>query len=1783
VRVVIDLQSCQNGSRHRGIGRYAMSIAKAMIRVGSVHEFLILLTDRFPNTIESIRKELEGYVPQDKILVCSLFEGTTAADPNNAWRNHAAETLRSAFIARLEPDMVFIPSLFEGFWDDTVVSVDPAPYPTAVTLHDLIPLEEPERYIPARNDQDAYFRRLRDAKRADLLIAISSFVAEEARQRMAADPDRVVVAYNGIDERFRRPVHGSIDRADLMKRMGIARPFIFNTSPLEYRKNLEGLIAAFASMSKAVREAHQLVIAGKMDDYARKYLNGLAKAEGLPADTIVLPGYVSDEDLIALYSECSLFAFPSWSEGFGLPPLEAMACGAPVIVANTTSLPEVVGREDLQADPSKPPEMGAAMERVLTNLSLRNEVVAFGIERSKEFTWERPARIIVAEFERVHLERQAHRAADASLSARPRVAFVCPQMDSMSHVGGRIAGLVSALARVCHVTLIAPRRPTSDQWAVAQVEWRELGWLDWNAARFDQIIYAGDAVGAAEFAHIVAAYPGIYLQLETIGRTFDTTAELPVPIQRDIVANAGIGGIIKAATTRYYADDLRAIVGTSVRQAARKTLEEGSAGLPWLPLAGDREAAARYREAVGVPRRVPLLVAIVARDESAGNCIAVFRAVVASEGDAHFVVHALDEASVENTKSTVLHMQGQIRRAEGDLRSYYRGIFSTADLVLVGSDISPELARRIQADAESLRVKVLFSAELHHDLAGEMKNTLALLRQGGERAAALIAPADPRPIEAWVRSIVSSMATATRHKPAQLELVEKNLCGSVRDRRANSKDVALVSIALSNNLALEREPLFCIDISAYAAPGAIRRLDPSTRQKLLALIQQGNRHVRAVFFNEGKFVVANQFIANLVGLRNFYLSDEILVARPGDQIVGVDFLYSFAQASIPALLDLQTRGAAVLYVAAGDAARAGGNEKVLADIVYAWAEKVAFSITRRVNTSSVAAGRTSSDQRLATIMRAASAAQMPLEILALDGPPDGLFDDATGPSDFVQARVPSALEVAVAGVSNRTGDEAAHSFAALDYTVMGHLLGSYSLAIINRAVASALERALPGHVHYSAYETDPIHHTEGVPADEQPLMIELCERPRPGQDREIVISQHWPIMPPKGQPRLALSLFPWEESHVPAGIVQTLTNGFDAVIAPAQCVTDALSVSGMRLPVATIGQAVDLAPFHDAARHRISRPIRRFLHISSCFPRKGVDVLLKAWAKAFVSDDDVVLVIKTFPNPHNDVEQQLDALRAQHSDMAPVEVINRDAERDEMASFYADADVMVLPSRGEGYNLPALEAMAAGLPLIVTGHGGQRDFCGPDQARMIRFRFARSGSHVTGSHSMWVEPDVDDLVAALREHIDPAEAADVERRRQSALTAAAVEADADAWVNRLNGTVSDLLKPQKLGSPKLGWVSTWEIQCGIAQYSGYLLDRMSADQRKSTTILCDYRTKVPAKLADGALAHTPVWQFIGDKAQEIVEAAREHEVEALVIQHQDGLISWEQLGRIGADPKLEAIASIVVLHNARNLRRVGGEEAAMVIEGLSKMTRVLVHNIDDMNFLLGLGLRRNLGLFPHGAFTPRQTRWPRSIGPSDSPIIGCHGFFFRHKGIDKLIRAAAKLRREWPGLRLRLVNARFPGAEHDHAINECRAIAREVGMEDAIEWHLDFLPVEEIERLLSECDLIALPYSESDDSASGAVRTVMATMVPLVATRVRIFAELDEAAAWANDNDPDELVRTIAPLLKSPAKRREIQAGMNSWLTAHDWQRMATTLEDMVYGLVRQKRLGWGKPRNNVG
>jgi len=232
-----------------------------------------------------------------------------------------------------------------------------------------------------------------------------------------------------------------------------------------------------------------------------------------------------------------------------------------------------------------------------------------------------------------------------------------------------------------------------------------------------------------------------------------------------------------------------------------------------------------------------------------------------------------------------------------------------------------------------------------------------------------------------------------------------------------------------------------------------------------------------------------------------------------------------------------------------------------------------------------------------------------------------------------------------------------------------------------------------------------------------------------------------------------------------------------------------------------------------------------------------------------------------------------------------------------------------------------------------------------------------------------------------------------------------------------------------------------------------------------------------------------------------------------------------------------------------------------------------VHTVGDLNELKRLGLIENVALFPHGALRPSASAPAvRALDGASSPVIGCHGFFFDHKRIDNLIRAGAKLKARWPKLRLRLVNAEFPSPISGEAIIAAKAVAQETGMSSSIDWHTTFLPVGEIQGLLAGCDLLVLPYDETGDSVSGAVRVAMSSQVPTLTTPVKIFSDLGDAVASVPTNAPDRLAEAIETLLASTERRTELQQRMQTWLEIHDWERMVANLEGMVKALAYGKR-----------
>ena len=406
MRIVIDMQGAQTESRFRGIGRYSLSLAQAIVRNRGEHEIILALSGAFPDTIEPIRAAFDGILRQERIRVWNVPGPVRECDPGNDWRREVAMCTREAFLASLLPDVVHISSLFEGYLDDAVTSIGVfAPkIPTVVTLYDLIPLLNPETYLKPNSTYARYYQRkieyLRNAKK---WLAISESAAGEACDALAFHADAVVNISAACDAIFQPMVMSEAEQREFLTRFGITQPFVLYSGGADVRKNLHQLIRAFAFLPSLLRDAYQLVLVGKIPEGEEVRLRQTAKSAGLCEGHLLFTGYVTDTDLARFYNLCTVFVFPSLHEGFGLPVLEAMSCGAAVVGANATSIPEVVGRQDAMFDPHDEVSISQKLAEVLGDAAFRNELVAHGLERARLYSWDESARRAIAVFERIPL------------------------------------------------------------------------------------------------------------------------------------------------------------------------------------------------------------------------------------------------------------------------------------------------------------------------------------------------------------------------------------------------------------------------------------------------------------------------------------------------------------------------------------------------------------------------------------------------------------------------------------------------------------------------------------------------------------------------------------------------------------------------------------------------------------------------------------------------------------------------------------------------------------------------------------------------------------------------------------------------------------------------------------------------------------------------------------------------------------------------------------------------------------------------------------------------------------------------------------------------------------------------------------------------------------------------------------------------------------------------------------------------------------------------------------
>jgi len=1204
MRIVLDLQGAQTESRYRGIGRYTLSLAKAIVRQAEEHEIILTLNGLFPDTIDPIRTVFDGLVSQENILVWQAPSPVREMDPVNTWRRLASERLRESFLASLNPDVLHVNSLFEGYLDDAVTSIGTFTnsLPTAVTIYDLIPLIYPETYLCNPIIKEYYKRKLDHMRRAHLWLAISDSSRREGIDCLGLPEEWVINISSAAGECFHPLDLPSDEKEALFHRYGITKPFVMYTGGVDQRKNLERLFNAYAKLPTTLRSSYQLVLVGKIPEGEKARLHTYTRKNDLAHTEVVYTGYVDDDELVALYNLCELFVFPSWHEGFGLPALEAMACGAPVIGANTTSLPEVIGREDAMFDPYSEDEIASKLYKVLTDSSFRFELQRHGLEQAKLFSW-------------------------------------------------------------------------------------------------------------------------------------------------DLVAKRFLEAVRNVMTLK--ADSL-----------TRSEQHEVS--------------CSRYRKLIG-------------------------------------------------------------------------------NIAEIDSEVLP-------------------------------------------------------------------------------------------------KDNDLINVA-----------------QAIAS----------------------NEELSNVFKNNHKI-------------------------QP---------------------------------------------------------------------------------------------------VWRIEGP----FDS------------------------------------------------SYSLALLNRETARALAKL--------GYEVQ-LHSTEG-PGDFTPNKVflkensDLAEMYFRSMDKAVeidVLSRN--LYPPRVWDMMEkLSLlhhYAWEETMFPSEWVDNFNTYLSGMTCLSKHVQKVMIDNGVHIPMITSGCGVDhWERIKTIGCYPLKARSFRFLHVSSCFPRKGVDCLLEAYGRVFRQSDDVSLVIKTFQNPHNQVKEILAQMRELDNDFPDVVLIEEDLSDSDMKSLYQQCHVFVSPSRAEGFGLPMAEALLSGLPVIATGWGGQLDFLDHSWAWFVDFQFASAETHFNLFNSVWAEPEVSSLEKAL---LDAYSTSDAERMRMASLGREFL-LNHNTWELVCNKLVSFSNSVGQLSwaVPKIGWITTWNVRCGIAAYSKHLTQAFD----EKPLILAAKATCLESEDQPNVVR---CWELgETDSLEELKQIIEQNSLNTIVVQFNYGFFNFSRLAEFIIEQKRCDRIVAIVLHSTTDPIHVPNKRLIDLCQVLKLCDRILVHTIKDLNRLKKIGLINNVALLPHGL---PEIRTVEISGPQTKKfVISSYGFFLPHKGLIELIDAVAMLIRSGEDVVLQLVNAEYPVSESSSLIKEAKQRVVTHGLNDRVYFYSDFLPEKDSLRLLAQSDLIVFPYQKTGESSSAAVRFGIASGVPVAVTPIPIFEDVSEAVWYLPGRSTSDIadgVGYLIKLLRNSEQSPEIinwRERAEQWRDVHSYSKISKRFYGMLTGL----------------
>lgn len=620
----------------------------------------------------------------------------------------------------------------------------------------------------------------------------------------------------------------------------------------------------------------------------------------------------------------------------------------------------------------------------------------------------------------------------------------------------------------------------------------------------------------------------------------------------------------------------------------------------------------------------------------------------------------------------------------------------------------------------------------------------------------------------------------------------------------------------------------------------------------------------------------------------------------------------------------------------------------------------------------------------------------------------------------------------------------------------------------------------------------------------------------------------------------------WEESIFPHKIIEEFNRELHGLMVTSEHVLQVMRNSGLTIPMVNVSEGINQNLLKSEEYKLKTKKSYKFLHISSGLPRKGVDVLIKAFTEEFDSTEDVTLIIKTYRNESNIIPELLQNLDKNNS--PEIEVIyDLNLTEGQIAALYEQSDSVIIPSRAEGFGLPVAEAMLKQLPVVTTGYSGQMDFISDENAWLIDYELVNAESQLDLHNSYWAEPDIEQLKKTMRYLFENRGELEIKSKVEKAYNTART-LTWESTSKKVVDFIEYLEKVKPLKKQKLAVISTYNSKCGIAEYSRDLYPLIEG-AFEDVRYFANSDAEIVFKDNEKILR---TWEYSENDFSSTLLEIDKFGPDVVHIQYNGPFYSLDSLSNLVIELKNRKKRVFLTIHSIPdiNIKRY--------TEKLSQVDKIIVHSQKDFEKLKHGGIK-NIEVFTHGVKgfpDENKQKLRQKLEINHTLIVASHGLIHENKGLLETIDALKILKSDYPEILFLSINAVNTDNSTSSAVfNQMKEKVRENHLEDNVIFVSDFIEKQEIIKLLHLADLIVLPYSDLQEGASGAVRYSFASQRPVIITNSAIFSDLGDVGYRINDNKPQTIADAVKKLLSERSLYQRELSKVRKYVEENSWER----------------------------